>query len=234
MTTTPPRPPKYVIGAEPTELSTDILRQVSQLETAALGHIMFWGNVDSAIKANRDFGPRTVGRALAVQCPGPDSTILHHAIGLAQPGDILVIDRLGDETYACLGGGVAEAAQRVGIIAAIIDGPCTDADELAEMKFPVWCRGTAPITTRLLDIAGRIHKPISCGGVVVMPGDVVLADTNGVFVLPAAEALYLATIATQRAEFFAQRRLSADTSLPLGQRSGATQMVMKDVQSSRN
>ena len=192
-----------------------------------LGHILWWGHMDTGMRASRDFGPRTAGRALTVQCPGADSTMLHHAVGLAEPGDILVIDRLGDRTYACLGDGVAAAAMRAGIRGAVIDGPCTDADEMVAMGFPVWCRGTSPVTTRLLDAGGTVHRPVSVGGVAVVPGAAVIADASGVFALAPAEALEAARIALDRAEIVEGRRRTRDPSQPLGALTGASAMVAR-------
>lgn len=229
MTSKLPQPQKYYIGKEPELLSVELVTLMSQLETTMLGHILYWGCMDRGIQANSGFAPRIVGRALTVQCPGPDSTMLHHAIGLAKPGDILVIDRLGDDRYACLGDGVAAAARRAGIIAAIIDGPCTDATELADMQFPVWCRGTSPITTRLLDLSGRTHVAVSCGGVSVMPGDVVLADSDGVFALPPEEATKVGAIALQRGQMVQARRQSRASGQSLGQLSGASAMVERNL-----
>ncbi|OAN81297.1 hypothetical protein A8B78_09530 [Jannaschia sp. EhC01] len=206
-------------------LDADLVTMMSELETTMLGHILYWACMDRGIQASRGFGPRTVGCALTVQCPAADSTMLHHAIGLARPGDILVIDRLGDDKYACLGDGVAAAAQAVGIIGAVIDGPCTDATEMAELGFPVWCRGTAPVTTRLLDLAGRAHVPVSCGGVVVMPGSVILADADGVFALPPDEARKMGQIALTRGQMAKERRANRLPGIALGVSSGATRMV---------
>ena len=192
--------------------------------------VLYWGSMDRGIQANKGFSLRTVGRALTVQWPGPDSTILHHAIELASPGDILVIDRLGDDKYSCLGDGVAKAASLSGIIGAIIDGPCTDSVELAEMGFPVWCRETAPVTTRLLNLAGSIHVPVSCGGVAVLPGDAILADSEGVYSLSPREALIVTEIALTRAAIVEEKRKSRPTGVSLGRLTGASKLVESDVE----
>ena len=78
-----------------------------------------------------------------------DSTLLHHIIQYLRPGDILIIDRLGDHKHACLGGGVACAIKARGCIGVVIDGTCTDAQEIIQYRLPVWSRGVSPITTRL-------------------------------------------------------------------------------------
>jgi len=222
-----PNIPKYIIGPTPPALSGDLVALMAQLDTPMLGHILWWGHMDSGIVASHGFAPRIVGRALTVQIPGADSTMLHHAVGLAAPGDILVIDRMGDRTYACLGDGVAAAAMRGGIIGAIIDGPCTDAEEMAALGFPVWCRGTAPVTTRLLDSGGTVHRPVSVGGVAVAPGAAIIADASGVFALDADEALRATTTALERAALVEARRKDRAPGLTLGAITGASAMVAR-------
>ncbi len=123
---------------------------------------------------------------------------MHHALGLLRPGDILVVDRLGDDRHACWGGGVTVAAKAAGAKAGVVDGPCTDLEEVEASDFPLWCRGIAPITTRVYDLGGRLNKPVSIGGVAVMPGDAVLCDESGVLVLPPGEAEAEARAAIER------------------------------------
>lgn len=225
-----PSPPRYTIGPEPAGLDPAIVDILLQCETTMLGHILYWGALDPGIRPNQGFGPRVAGRALTVQCPGPCSVMLHHAIGLAAPGDILVIDRLGDTRHACLGDGVASAAMQQGIKGAIIDGPCTDSVELAELGFPVWCRGVSPMTTRMADLGGRCHVPVSVGGVPVLPGDAILADTDGVYAMQANEAASVGGIALTRGQIVAERRHArGDARVPLGQLSGASTMVAASI-----
>jgi regulator of RNase E activity RraA len=169
---------------------------------------------------------RVAGTAVTLAIPGPDSTLLHHALGLLRPGDILVVDRLGDDRHACWGGGVTIAAKAAGAVAGIVDGPCTDLMEIHDSDFPMWCRGMAPITTRIYDLGGLFNHPVSCGGVVVMPGDAILADESGVLVLPPgeAEAVAEAAIARQARGEATQDRVKAGAKL--GDISGATAKVL--------
>ncbi|PWJ15891.1 RraA family protein [Jannaschia seohaensis] len=226
MTKPLPAPKKYVIGDAPPPLDPALIETLKQCETTMLGHILYWGAMDTGIRVNKGFGPRIAGRALTVQIPGPCSVMLHYAVGLAQPGDILVIDRLGDTRHACLGDGVAAAAMRQGIIGAIIDGPCTDGEELAELGFPVWCRGVSPMTTRMADLGGRAQVPVSVGGVPVLPGDAILADADGVYAMQADEAARVADIALTRGRMVAARRAArGDAPIALADASGAGRLV---------
>lgn len=216
--------PKYEIGPMPDPLPAGLVAKLEQVETATVGHWRHWGFMDRAIQPLlRD--KRIAGVAVTLAIPGPDSTLLHHALGLLRPGDVLVVDRLGDDRHACWGGGVTVAAKAAGARAGVVDGPCTDLTEISESDFPVWCRGLAPITTRLYDLGGRLNRPVSCGGVAVMPGDVILADESGVLVLPRdeAEAEADAAIARQARGLESQDRVKAGAKL--GDLSGATAKV---------
>lgn len=217
--------PKYEIGPMPVPISAEIVALLEQTETATVGHWRFWGFCDRAIRPVLP-GRRVAGTAVTLAIPGPDSTLLHHALGLLRPGDILAVDRLGDDRYACWGGGVTVAAKAAGARAGVVDGPCTDLEEIVASDFPMWSRGFAPITTRLYDLGGRLNKPVSIGGAVVQPGDAVLCDESGVLVLPPAEAEAEArrAIDTQSRGLASQARVAAGEKL--GAISGATAKVL--------
>jgi regulator of RNase E activity RraA len=216
--------PKYEIGPMPERLPAALVAKLEQVEIATIGHWRHWGFMDRGIQPLlRE--KRIAGVAVTLAIPGPDSTLLHHALGLLRPGDVLVVDRLGDDRHACWGGGVTVAAKAAGAKAGVVDGPCTDLTEIRDSDFPMWCRGLAPITTRLYDLGGRLNKPVSCGGVAVMPGDVILADESGVLVLPRdeAEAEADAAIARQARGLESQDKVRAGAKL--GELSGATAKV---------
>jgi 4-hydroxy-4-methyl-2-oxoglutarate aldolase len=189
--------PKYDIEPMPPQISADVIALLEQTETATVGHWRHWGFCDRRIQPLLR-RKRVAGTAVTLAIPGPDSTLLHHALGLLRPGDILVVDRLGDDRHACWGGGVTVAAKAAGAKAGVVDGPCTDLEEVEASDFPLWCRGIAPITTRVYDLGGRLNKPVSVGGVVVMPGDAVLCDESGVLMLPPGEAEAEARTAIER------------------------------------
>jgi regulator of RNase E activity RraA len=216
--------PRYQIGPMPEPLPAALVAKLEQVETATVGHWRHWGFMDRGIQpVLRE--KRIAGVAVTLAIPGPDSTLLHHALGLLRAGDVLVVDRLGDDRHACWGGGVTVAAKAAGAKAGIVDGPCTDLTEIRDSDFPVWCRGLAPITTRLYDLGGRLNTPVSCGGVAVMPGDVILADESGVLVLPREEAEAEAdeAIARQARGLANQDKVKAGARL--GDLSGATAKV---------
>lgn len=218
---------KYDIGPQPAPLSKEILTLLAECETATIGHWRLWGFCSPEI---RPVLPqrRIAGRAITLALPGPCSTLLHYAMDQIQPGDVLMIDRLGDIKYACWGGGVTLAFKAAGGVAGVVDGPCTDRAEIMQSDLPVWSRGVGAITTRQYDLGGRLNQPVCIGGVVVFPGDAVLCDDSGVLVLPSheAEAEARRALAFQLEGRDVEARLAAGESLPAI--SGARAKVEKD------
>lgn len=217
--------PKYQTAPMPPQISPEVIALLEQTETATVGHWRHWGFCDRRIQPLLR-RRRVAGTAVTLAIPGPDSTLLHHALGLLRPGDILVVDRLGDDRHACWGGGVTVAAKASGAKAGVVDGPCTDMEEIEASDFPMWCRGMAPITTRIYDLGGRLNHPVSIGGAVVMPGDAVLCDDTGVLILPPheAEAEARQAIAKQAAGLQSQDQVARGAKL--GDLSGATGKVL--------
>ncbi|WP_336964584.1 RraA family protein [Sphingobium aquiterrae] len=192
----------------PQPLPQHVVALLAHVETATIGHVLHGGFLDPAIRAvNAD--ARVAGTAVTVRIAGADSTLLHHAVSIARPGDILVIDRCGDTRHACWGGVTTNAAHLAGVAAIVIDGPATDFGEIRRVGLPVWCRGATPLTTKFLNLGGAMNVPVSVGGVTVCPGDAILADESGVVVLPPdmAEALARRAIAMQSAEIDILQRL---------------------------
>ncbi|MBB4103353.1 RraA family protein [Allorhizobium borbori] len=216
----------YTINAMPEQVPAEDLDLLSGVETATVGHWRLMGFMNRAIQPLLP-GRRVVGTAVTLAIAGPDSTLLHHAAGLLRPGDILVIDRLGDDKYACWGGGVTVAVKASGATAGIVDGPCTDLTEIIDSDFPMWSRGLSPITTRIYDLGGGMNIPVSCGGAVVMPGDAILADESGVLVVPRNEVRAVAEKALGMQERGKQREASVrDRVEKLGDLSGASAKVL--------
>ena len=219
----------YSIGEMPPRLPDALLAQLGGVETATIGHTRHLGFMNTTIQPLSP-GQHIVGCAVTLALPSHDSTLLHHALGLTRPGDVIVIDRLGDERYACWGGGVTNAARQAQLAGAVIDGPCTDPSEIRSQGFALWCRGVSPITTRVADVGGTLNQPVSCGGVVVRPGDVILADENGIVVLDRNEVIATAEAALARQARSAERMRAVREGARLGDLSGATALVMRSLE----
>ncbi|MFE3044893.1 RraA family protein, partial [Kitasatospora indigofera] len=122
--------------------------------------------------------------AYTVQCPPGDNLMLHAAIYRAEPGSVVVVES-GDVDYALAGGNVCAVAQRRGIAAFVVDGVIRDLGEVREAGFPVFSRGVIPIPGTKKEL-GALGVPVRVGGVLVHPGDIVVADEEGIVVTPAA------------------------------------------------
>lgn len=174
---------------------------LADVETATLGHVLTHGFMTPAIQQVSD-GRRICGPALTVSAPPDDGAILAHAVALAAPGDIIVVDRQGDDRHACWGAVMTAAAIAAGVAGVVIDGLITDLAAIRASGLPVWCRGRSPLTTKLLGRGGSLNAEIDCGGVRIRAGDLVLADESGVCVIEPAEARRLSetALAMQAAE----------------------------------
>ncbi|CAH0305662.1 4-hydroxy-4-methyl-2-oxoglutarate aldolase/4-carboxy-4-hydroxy-2-oxoadipate aldolase [Pseudomonas sp. Bi70] len=181
----------YIIEALPEAINPEELSVLLRAEPATIGHFITTGIVSPQIRAHFE-NVRTVGTAVTVKMPGADGGILHYAMGCARPGDFLVVDRCGESVTAAMGGAMAYAAKQAGIAGIIIDGYVTDLGELRQHGVPVWSWGASAITTRVKGEEGEFCTAVQCGGVVVRPGDAVIADENGIVILPPAQALVLA------------------------------------------
>lgn len=216
----------YVVRDMPEPVSAEDLALLADVETATIGHWRLWGFMDRRIQPLLP-GRRVVGTAVTLAIAGADSTLLHYAVGLLRPGDVLCVDRLGDDRHACWGGGVTVGAKASGAAAGIVDGPCTDLSEIEQSDFPIWGRGLSPITTRIYDLGGGMNIPVSCGGAVVMPGDAILADESGVLVLPRTEVRTVAerALSIQSAGKMREARVR-NREVKLGEMSGASAKVL--------
>lgn len=130
-----------------------------------------------------DFGIRAAGPAFTVRLRPGDNLMLHKAIGLAKCGDVIVVDTCGSTTNSVIGDLMASAAFAKGIAALVIDGGIRDIAELKEKRYPVFARFITPAVGDK-DGPGEINLPVCCGGVPVLPGDYIVADENGVVVIP--------------------------------------------------
>jgi 4-hydroxy-4-methyl-2-oxoglutarate aldolase len=188
---------EYRIEARPRAWAEDLRDLLVDVETATIGHFEHLGFVGSQIRPV--IPSKAIGNAITVAAPGRDGSVIYTAIDLLVPGDVLVISRVDQDDIACVGGGVVAAAKARGAVGIVVDGPCTDALEIARSEFPVWCRGVSSKTTnRAFRIGGSINVPIACGGTAVLPGYAVLADDDGVFVADPDRMRQLAVIALER------------------------------------
>lgn len=150
------------------------------------------------------FGAKAVGPAITVRLsPGDlqDPLVLLH---VAQPGDVVVIDAGGETETSVFGGLMGSLFQNRGVQGAIIDGACRDIDELRDLGFVVFSRAVTARGTHTM-FSGRkddmvVNVPVQCGGIVVSPGDMIVADEIGVAVVPRADLATVLAAARDQAE----------------------------------
>jgi len=206
----------FILNELPKQIASDLLETLAKAEPATIGHFRDMGFMEPEIRAMLPGYHRIAGTAITARCYGGDTTIVHYALGQLRPGDILVIDRAGDTRHAACGGGVAFAAREAGCIGIVIDGMATDIQELREYGLPIWARGLSTLTGKRQFGKGEFCVPVSCGGVAVEPGNAILADENGVLVLPQQDILQAAqrAVELQEAGEIALARVAKGERLP--------------------
>lgn len=160
------------------------------------------GVMDSGIKP--PFKAKAVGQALTVQLSKGDLVDPLKALEMGRPGDIIVVDAGGDTETSVCGGLMGGLARNRGIRGMIVDGAGRDIDELEDIGWPIWTRAVTVRGTHTM-FSGRkeelsINVPVAVGGVVVRPGDFVVADTIGVTVVPLDKAEEVLTLAREQAD----------------------------------
>ncbi|MFB9573495.1 RraA family protein [Streptomyces yanii] len=213
------------IRALPAPLDAALVEGLRKVDFPTLGHYLEEGFCDPALQRVAGSG-KLVGRAVTVRTTATDSTVLHHAAGIVGPGDVVVLDTGGDRRHAPLGEVVVNALVARGAAGAVVDGLCTDIDALRDLGLPVYAFGRTPLTTKLHGLAdGSLCAPITCGGVPVHPGDLVLGDANGLIIAPAGR---LAAVLDEAIEDDAEEpALVAELheGKPLGSLTGATETL---------
>ncbi|WP_296572757.1 RraA family protein [Phreatobacter sp.] len=138
-------------------------------------------------------GGALLGTAFTVRTRPGDNLMVHKAIDMAEPGDVVVVDAGGDLTNAIIGEIMLSIAARRGLAGFVIDGAVRDTDHIAASPLPVYARG---VTHRgpYKDGPGELNGPVSIGGMPVMPGDIIIGDADGVLAIPQAEAAEVARL----------------------------------------
>jgi 4-hydroxy-4-methyl-2-oxoglutarate aldolase len=164
-------------------------------------------NLDPSIKPLQD-SYKVAGRAFTVKIPAGDNTMVLKAIKEASPGDVLVVDAKGESYRAVAGDFVVSLAQKLGIAGIIVDGVIRDLIGVRSLNFPVFSKGTT-VAASFKNDAGEINVPISCGGVSITPGDIIVGDADGVVVIPQADAEKVLEKALAKLKKDEQREASA-------------------------
>lgn len=172
----PARPARELVAALAGMVTPHLSDNMSRLQGAA-----------AAIRPMHGGGAKLAGPAFTVRVPAGDNLMVHKAIDLAAPGDVIVVDAAGVLEQAIIGDIMTSHAARRGVAGFVIDGAIRDAAEIAARPFPVYARG-ATHRGPYKNGPGEINVPVSIGGMVVRPGDIVVGDADGVVAVPQADA----------------------------------------------
>lgn len=140
---------------------------------------------------------RFAGPAITVEVRPGDNLMIHAAMALAQPGDVLVIDGKGDLGSALMGEIMTQQCMALGVVGVVIDGAVRDSEAIRELGFPMYAAGLNPNGPTKF-IPGRLNHAISIGGVSVNPGDLVVGDADGVTVIERDKAAAMLPLAADK------------------------------------
>ena len=170
------------VRREFTRVAADVVKQASAFPAAILADAQGRRGTLHGRIAPVGPGMRFAGPAFTIEVRAGDNLMIHAALSMAQPGDVLVIDGKGDLSCALMGGLMTNHAKVIGLAALVIDGAVRDVEELRELGFPVFAAGANPNGPTKF-VPGRINWPVSVGGATVHPGDLVVGDADGVVVV---------------------------------------------------
>lgn len=160
-------------------VSPEQVKAASGFQAAVLADVN--GRRGTAHSRIRPLAPtmKVAGPAITVEVRPGDNLMIHAAIALARPGDVIVVDAKGDQTCALIGEIMVTLAEKIGIAGFVLDGPVRDFEALIAKGYPIFCYGTNPCGPTK-KTPGRVNWPVSIGGTPVNPGDLVVADADGV------------------------------------------------------
>ncbi len=195
-------------------LPADVIERAKNLGAALLADGMKTLDVvnDGAMDAGInpvDISMKVVGTAFTLETENGDNLPIHLAMKLLQDGYVMVIDGKGYAGKAYFGDLIARQARSMGAVGMIIDGYMRDREEIVEMGYPVYSRGFMQRGPGKKN-PGRVNCPIECGGVKVNPGDLVVADGDGVTVVPADKIEDALAAAEKKSVYEIERRKTMD------------------------
>ncbi len=178
-------------------VSPDVVQRASRFAASILADVAGRrGTVDGRIRP-LSTATRLAGPAFTIEIRPGDNLMIHAAMAMAKPGDILVVDGKADRNCALMGSIMLNACKKLGLGGVVLDAAHRDTEELLVLGFPVYSVGANPNGPTKY-VPGRINWPISCGGVAVCPGDLVVGDADGVVIIEREKAESMLELAIKK------------------------------------
>lgn len=186
----------------------DVIREIDRVEAAIVDQASKFATSILADVAGRrgalngriaPLAPsmRFAGPALTVEVRPGDNLMIHAAMAIAKPGDVILVDGKGDLNAALIGEIMSQQCVALGVAAVVVDGAVRDSEAIRELGFPMFAAGLNP-NGPTKSVPGRLNHPISIGGVTVYPGDLVVGDADGVTVIERAKAAAMLPLAAEK------------------------------------
>lgn len=178
-------------------VSPDVVREAAKFASSILADVAGRRGALNGRIAPLAPSMKFAGPALTVEVRPGDNLMIHAAMAIAKPGDVIVVDGKGDLSSALMGEIMSQQCVALGVAAVVIDGAVRDSDAIRELGFPMYAAGLNP-NGPTKSVSGRLNHPISIGGVAVSPGDLVVGDADGVTVIEREKAAAMLPLAVEK------------------------------------
>lgn len=178
-------------------VSPEVVKEASQFASSILADVAGRRGALNGRIAPLSPSMKFAGPALTVEVRPGDNLMIHAAMALAKPGDVIVVDGKGDLSSALMGEIMSQQCVALGVAAVVIDGAVRDSEAIRELGLPMYAAGLNP-NGPTKSVSGRLNHPISIGGVAVNPGDLVVGDADGVTVIEREKAAAMLPLAAEK------------------------------------
>ncbi len=186
----------FILNERVQGVTDEMIKLYKKISPSTIGHMTELGLINCLRPYQKNF--HFVGNAVTVQLPRVDATAMRKVVDVVKPGDVVCVNTSGEYDRAPLGEMVGLALKFKGVAGVIIDGAICDLQSIQNMGLKICCRGISAMTTRIIGSEGWINVPIAIDNVVIKPGDLVVADDDGIYVVDPKYAMQVGQEALDR------------------------------------